>query len=80
MCRYVTMCRYVSVCVGMYIVLLQKYLKIHTDTYIYIQYLHIMKIPQAVHTFNTYKYVQYLFIVTYLLIPAIPSYTCNTYK
>ena len=58
MCRYVTMCRYVSLSVSMYIVLLQKYLQIHTDTYTYIQYLHI---------------------VTYLHIPTIPTYTGNTY-
>ena len=56
--RYVTMCRYVSVCVGIQILLIQKYLQIHTDTYIYIQYLHI---------------------VTYLRIPAIPTHTGNTY-
>jgi hypothetical protein len=52
------MCRYVSVLVGMYIVLIQKYLQIHTDTYTYTQYLHI---------------------VTYLLIPAIPTDTDNAY-
>ncbi len=52
------MCRYVSVCVGINSVLAEKYLQIHTDTYTYIQYRHIM---------------------TYLLIPAIPTHTDNSY-
>jgi hypothetical protein len=41
-CRYITISRYMSVYVGMYMVLIQKYLQIHTNTYIYIQYLHIV--------------------------------------
>ena len=29
---------------------------------------------------DTYTYIQYLHIMTYLLIPAIPAHTCNTYS
>jgi hypothetical protein len=36
------MCRYMSVFVGIVIVQINKYLKIHADTYEYIQYLHIV--------------------------------------
>ncbi len=58
MFRYITMCRYVSVCVGIYILLIQKYLQIHTDSYIYRKYLHIvtyLHIPVIpTYTGNTY--------------------------
>ena len=29
---------------------------------------------------DTYTYIQYLHIMTYILIPAIPAHTCNTYS
>jgi hypothetical protein len=41
-CRYVIICRYMSVYLGIVIVQIEKYLKIHADTYEYIQYLHIV--------------------------------------
>jgi hypothetical protein len=42
MCRYVIMRRYMSAYVGIIIVQIDKYLKIHADTYEYIQYQHIV--------------------------------------
>ena len=35
-------CRYMSVYVGIVIVQINKYMKIHAETYEYIQYLHIV--------------------------------------
>ena len=53
--------------------------EIHTDTYLYIQYLQIHIIPThtviPTYTYNTYIYMQYLDILTYLHIPKIPTDT-----
>ena len=79
-CRYITMSRYMSVYVGMCMVLIQKYVQILPDTYIYIQYLHIqiyLHIPS--YTSNTYAYMQYIQIQTYLDILMIPTDTSDTY-
>ena len=55
--------------------------KILADTY---RNLHIQTIPSysviPTHTCDTHAYRQYLYIVTYLLIPSIPTDTCNTYS
>ena len=85
---HVTICRYMSVYVGMKIVLIKKYLQMHTHTYTYIQYLLIrtyQHIPAIyTHTRNTNLYWHTCTYLRYLLIQAIPihsdipAHTCNT--
>jgi hypothetical protein len=68
-----------SVSVGIIIVQIDKYLKIHADTYKYIQYQHILPYSDiATDTDNTFQYIQYILIVIYLHILGIPTNTYNT--
>jgi hypothetical protein len=77
MCRYMCMCRYVDHTDP-------RYLQIHSDTYTYIQYLHIvtyLHIPAIpTHTHNTCTYLQYLYIHAIIIaIPAQSDTSTHTY-